>query len=59
MANKKSKQNKFPRILKKGIEDLSGFSMDNVLIHYDSPRPSQLDAYAYAKESETRIVPGQ
>ncbi|HEX7843370.1 MAG TPA: DUF4157 domain-containing protein [Kofleriaceae bacterium] len=45
--------------LKAGIESLSGISMDNVKVHYDSSRPAQLDAFAYAQGSDIHVAPGQ
>lgn len=48
-----------PEHLKNGIENLSGFSMDQVRIHYNSSRPAQLQALAYTKGSEIHIAPGQ
>ncbi len=48
-----------PEHLKNGIENLSGFSMDQVRIHYNSSRPAQLRALAYTKGSEIHIAPGQ
>jgi hypothetical protein len=37
-----------PDSLKSGIETLSGFSMDNVNVHYNSSQPARLSALAYA-----------
>ena len=38
-----------PDNLKQGIENLSGMSMDNVKVHYNSSKPAQLNALAYAQ----------
>jgi hypothetical protein len=38
-----------PDDLKSGIENLSGFSMDDVKVHRNSDKPKQLQAHAYAK----------
>lgn len=35
--------------LKAGIENLSGYTMDDVRVHYNAPEPAQLNAHAYAK----------
>ena len=35
-----------PNQLKSGVEALSGMSMDHVRVHYDSPKPAQLNAHA-------------
>ena len=42
-----------PDNLKSGIENLSGHSMDDVTVHYNSSRPAQLQAHAYAQGSDT------
>jgi hypothetical protein len=36
-----------PQPLKTGIENLSGLSMDDVQVHYNSPEPAELGALAY------------
>ncbi len=48
-----------PAQLKQGIEALSGMSMDHVRVHYNSPKPAQLHAYAYAQGSEIHVASGQ
>lgn len=48
-----------PDQLKSGIETLSGMSMDHVKVHYNSDKPSQLQAHAYAQGSEIHVAPGQ
>lgn len=48
-----------PNQLKSGIEALSGMSMDHVRVHYDSPKPAQLNAHAYAQGSDIHVGPGQ
>jgi hypothetical protein len=48
-----------PDGLKAGIEHLSGESMSDVRVHYDSPRPAQIEALAYAEGSEIHVGPGQ
>jgi hypothetical protein len=48
-----------PDKLKNGIEALSGISLDRVKVHYNSPRPAQLQALAYAQGSEIHLAPGQ
>lgn len=52
-------QTELPDALKTGIEDLSGFSMDDVKVHYNSEKPAQLNALAYAQGSEIHVAPGQ
>ena len=48
-----------PNQLKAGIESLSGLSMDHVKVNYNSDRPAQLNAHAFAQGSEIHIAPGQ
>lgn len=48
-----------PDRLKSGIEALSGFRMDDVRVHYRSPKPAQLQAYAYTLGTEIHVAPGQ
>lgn len=48
-----------PATLKTGIESLSGVSMDQVKVHYNSGKPAQLNAHAYAQGSEIHLAPGQ
>jgi hypothetical protein len=45
--------------LKSGIESLSGMSMDDVRVHYNSLQPAQLNALAYAQGSDIHLAPGQ
>ncbi len=48
-----------PDALKTGIERLSGMSMDHVKVHYNSDKPAQLQAHAYAQGSDIFVAPGQ
>lgn len=48
-----------PDNLKSGIESLSGMSMDNVKVHYNSAQPQQLNALAYAQGTDIHVAPGQ
>jgi len=48
-----------PDKLKTGIENLSGMNMDHVKVHYNSAKPAQLNAHAYAQGSQIHIAPGQ
>jgi hypothetical protein len=48
-----------PDNLKSGIESLSGMSMDNVRVHYNSSQPAQLNALAYAQGTDIHVAPGQ
>lgn len=48
-----------PDTLKTGVEQLSGHSMDDVKVYYNSSKPAQLQAHAYAQGSEIHLAPGQ
>jgi len=48
-----------PDTLKSGIENLSGYSMDDVRVHYNSPKPAQLQALAYTQGTDIHVAPGQ
>lgn len=48
-----------PQQLKAGVESLSGMSLDHVKVHYNSDKPAQLNAHAYAQGSEIHVAPGQ
>ncbi len=48
-----------PDTLKSGIENLSGYSMDDVKVHYNSSKPAQLQAHAYAQGTDIHLGPGQ
>jgi len=48
-----------PNQLKSGIESLSGTNMDHVKVHYNSDKPAQLQAHAYAQGSEIHLGTGQ
>jgi len=48
-----------PDHLKTGVESLSGMSLDAVKVHYNSARPAQLNALAYAQGTDIHVGPGQ
>ena len=48
-----------PDNLKAGIESLSGFSMDDVRVHYNSSKPATVQALAYTQGSDIHVAPGQ
>ncbi|MDJ0509134.1 MAG: DUF4157 domain-containing protein [Crocosphaera sp.] len=48
-----------PDRLKAGVEHLSGYSMDHVRVHYNSPKPLQLQALAYTQGTDIHVAPGQ
>ena len=48
-----------PDDLKNGIESLSGYSLDNVRVHYNSPKPATVQALAYTQGTDIHVAPGQ
>lgn len=48
-----------PDHLKTGLENLSGHSMDDVKVHYNSSKPAQLKAHAFAQGNNIHLAPGQ
>jgi hypothetical protein len=58
-AHVKPNNTGLPDNLKSGIESLSGMSMDNVKVHYNSSQPAQLNALAYAQGTDIHVAPGQ
>lgn len=55
----KSNRTGLPDQLKAGIENLSSFSMDDVRVHYNSSKPAQLQAFAFAQGTDIHVSPGQ
>ena len=55
----KSNNTGLPNQLKSGIENLSGHSMDDVKVHYNSSKPAQLNAHAYAQGTDIHVASGQ
>ena len=56
---KKENKTGLPDNLKSGIENLSGYSMDDVKVYYNSDKPAQLQAHAYAQGTDIHIATGQ
>ena len=56
---KKENNTGLPDNLKTGIENLSGYSMDDVKVHYNSDKPAQLQAHAYAQGTDIHLASGQ
>lgn len=48
-----------PDQLKARVEAASGFSMDDVKVHYNSSKPAQLQALAYTQGTQIYVGPGQ
>lgn len=56
-ATRNENKTGLPDSLKTGIENLSGYSMDDVRVHYNSSKPAQLQAHAYAQGSDIHLGP--
>lgn len=48
-----------PEPLQTGIETLSGLAMDDVQVHYNSSKPSEVQALAYTQGTDIHLGPGQ
>lgn len=48
-----------PDGLKSGVENLSGISINDVRVHYNSPKPAQLHALAYTQGTDIHVAPRQ
>ena len=59
ILQRRTNQAGLPNQLKSGIETLSGISMDDVKVHYNSSKPSQLQAHAYAQGNQIHVAAGQ
>ncbi|MDO7848133.1 DUF4157 domain-containing protein [Hymenobacter sp. M29] len=58
-VQRKANRTGLPDELKAGVEHLSGHSLDDVKVHYNSTRPAQLQAHAYAQGTDIHLAPGQ
>ncbi|MBO9701969.1 MAG: DUF4157 domain-containing protein [Sporocytophaga sp.] len=56
---KKENKTGLPDNLKSGIENLSGYSMDDVKVHHNSSQPAQLNALAFAQGNDIHLGAGQ
>jgi hypothetical protein len=48
-----------PDRLKSVLENLSGMNLSGVRVHYNSPKPAQLNALAYSQGQEIHLATGQ
>ena len=55
----KSNDTGLPDNLKAGVENLSGSSLDNVRVHYNSSQPATVQALAYTQGTDIHVAPGQ
>lgn len=58
-VQKKENNTGLPDNLKSGIENLSGYSLDDVKVNLNSNKPAQLNAHAYAQGTDIHVAPGQ
>jgi len=58
-AQLKANDTGLPDNLKSGVENLSGHSLEDVKVHYNSSKPAQVQAHAYAQGTDIHIAPGQ
>lgn len=59
VTQRKENNTGMPDQLKSGVEQLSGLSMSDVKVHYNSSQPAQLNALAYAQGTDIHVAPGQ
>src|SRR5262245_22313975 len=48
-----------PDRLKDGVAHLSGVTLDDVRVHYNSDKPAQVQALAYTQGTDIHVAPGQ
>jgi len=53
------KANALPTCLQRGMEKLTGVNLQNVKVHYNSGKPAQVQAHAYAQGQNIYLAPGQ
>lgn len=59
VVQSKKNETGMPDTLKSGLERLSGIDLSNVKVHYQSDKPKQLGALAYAQGTNIHLGPGQ
>ncbi|WP_374568079.1 DUF4157 domain-containing protein [Ideonella sp.] len=52
-------RNALPEPLRQGMHALSGVDLGQVQVHYNSAKPAQLQAMAYAQGNDIHLAPGQ
>lgn len=52
-------QTRIPENIKTPLEQLSGFDLSGVRVHYNSARPAKLNSLAYAQGKDIYLGPGQ
>jgi hypothetical protein len=59
VARPRPRRESLPPALHAGLETLSGFRLDGVSVHYNSPEPERLDAEAFTRGRTIHLAPGQ
>jgi hypothetical protein len=59
IIQKKANNTGLPDHLKAGMENLTNKNLDHVKVHYNSSKPAEVRAYAYAQGSNIHLGPGQ
>jgi hypothetical protein len=59
ITQRKENNTGLPDQLKAGVEQLSNHDMSDVKVSYNSSKPAQLNALAYAQGTEIHVAPGQ
>jgi len=58
-AEEAAQRTGMPHQLKQGLEHLGGVDLSAVKVHYNSDKPAQLHALAYAQGQDIHLAPGQ
>ncbi|MFK7923045.1 MAG: DUF4157 domain-containing protein [Bacteroidia bacterium] len=58
-TDKPANTNNLPEGLKNGVEQLSGYAMDDVKVHRNSSKPKEVGALAYAQGTDIHLGSGQ
>jgi len=58
-VQKKENNTGLPDVLKSGVENLSGVSMNDVKVHTNSDQPAQMQAHAFAQGTDIHVASGQ
>jgi len=59
LATKKENNTGLPDQVKAGVENLSGMSLDDVKVHYNSVKPAKMNAHAYTQGTDIHVASGQ
>lgn len=54
-----SNETGLPDHIKSGAEHHSGISLNDVRVHYNSPKPATMQAHAYTQGNQIHVAPGQ